>query len=61
MEKTMRDLLARLASMAGLLALSGAALAADFDNAIDVPEPGILELVAIAAVVGWVVHKRARK
>ena len=31
----MRDLLTRLVSMAGLLALSGAALAADFDNAID--------------------------
>lgn len=60
----MRHLLVRLVTLAGLLAISGAALA-DFNPPIGdfatVPEPGILELLALAAVVGWVVRKRGRK
>jgi len=64
MENTMRHLLVRLGTLAGLLAISGAALA-DFNPPIGdfstVPEPGVLELLALAAVVGWVVRKRGRK
>jgi hypothetical protein len=61
----MRYLLTRLGSFAGLLAISGAALAdaacsdAALDGAINcLPEPGVLELVAIAAVVGWVLARK---
>jgi len=62
MEKTMRYLLTRLSSFIGVLAISGAALAADFsDGAINLPEPGVLELLAVAAVVGWVIRKRGQK
>lgn len=52
----MRYLLARMGWFAALLAVSGAALAGT--DSATVPEPGILELVAIAAVVGWIVKRR---
>ena len=56
----MRRLLARMGWFAALLAVSGAALAV-VDNVSDgatVPEPGVLELVAIAAVVGWIIQRK---
>ena len=53
----MRYLLTWLGSFTGLLAISGAALA-QADNFATVPEPGVLELVAIAAVVGWVIRRK---
>ena len=54
----MRYLLSRLGSIAYLLATSGAALAVDMDNGQVLPEPGVLELMAIAGVVGWVIARK---
>ena len=57
LENAMRDILTRLGSLAALLVVSGAALAAD--NFTPLPEPGILELMAIAGVVGWVIARKS--
>lgn len=59
----MRYLLTRLGSFAGLLAISGAALAqtTDFDAAVNLPEPGVLGLTAIAAVIGLVIARKRRR
>jgi hypothetical protein len=45
---------------ASLLSISTTALA-QAQVAVAVPEPGILELAAVAAVIGYIVHRRNRK
>ena len=49
-------LLTPLCPFAGLLAISGVALAAD--DFFNVPEPGVLELVVIAGLVSWVIRRK---
>lgn len=60
----MRDLRIRLVSLAALLGSSAVALAGtgSADGAISLPEPGVLELLVVAGVVGWVIkNRRGRK
>lgn len=52
----MHKFLSRMSVAAVLLAASGSALAVTQV----VPEPGILELVAVAAVVGFIARKRRK-
>ena len=52
----MHKILSRMSAAAVLLAASGSALA----SVSQVPEPGILELVAVAAVVGFIARKRRK-
>ena len=62
MENAMHCLRARLGSFAALLAISGAALANPDGAVAQLPEPGVLELMAIAGVISWfITHKRGRK
>ena len=64
-ENTMRYAFARVGSFMGLLFSSAAAFAGTstgVDGSTQLPEPGIIELLAIAAVVGLVVKlRRGRK
>ena len=62
-ENAMRYVFARLGSFTALLFSSAAAIAGTAgDGGISLPEPGIIELLAIAAVVGLVVKlRRGRK
>ena len=55
----MRNALPQLVSAAGLLAIAGAAMAADFDF-VAVPEPGVLELAVIGGIAA-VVARFARR
>lgn len=55
----MNKLTTKLAAAAVLLATSGAAIAA-IEPPNQVPEPGILELMALAAVVGYIARKRRK-
>ena len=57
LENAMRNILTRLGSFAALLALSGAAFAVG-DTDFTVPEPGVLELLALAGVVGWIIARK---
>jgi hypothetical protein len=58
----MRYILTRLVSFAGLLAISGAALAGLApDGAVSIPEPGILELTILAGVIGFLLARNNRK
>lgn len=55
----MHTFITKLTTAAILLSTSAAALASTAPpNRI--PEPGILELAAVAAVVGWIAHKRRK-
>ena len=53
----MNNIVSKLCTAALLLSATGIANAAVTNR---VPEPGILELTALAAVVGYIVHKRRK-
>ncbi len=59
-EKTVRYFLSQLGLFAGLLAISGAALADFSGDFATVPEPGVLELVGIGAAA-MILAKLARR
>ena len=61
-EIAMRYVFAKVGSCTGLLFSSAAAIAGNVDGSTQLAEPGIIELLAIAAVVGLVVKlRRGRK
>lgn len=54
----MNNIVSKLCTAALLLSSTGFAHAVTAPNRV--PEPGILELTALAAVVGYIVHKRRK-
>lgn len=57
----MHNLPIRIASLICLLAMGGAAAAAANDGAIQLPEPGILELGVIGAIAAVIASRGRRR
>jgi hypothetical protein len=56
----LNNIVSKLCTAALLLSATGIANAVTAAPPNRVPEPGILELTALAAVVGYIVHKRRK-